>query len=263
MPSPFPGMDPYLEHPQLWPDVHHRLISGIAIALGPKLRPTYRVAIEKAVYQTDGLNSLLIGVPDLSVQTPSTVARPQTSTEGSSATVVMPTTPSTVIVPMPEEVQLGYLEIRDVATGQVVTTIEVLSPVNKRGLGREKYERKRQQILASRTHLIEIDLLHAGEPMAILGDLVPSHYRVLVSRSEQRPRAELYGFNVQQPLPVFALPLRQGEEEPLVVLRSILDELYEQAGYDLIVDYRQEPKPGWPEAELAWMEEYLRQRGDR
>lgn len=263
MPSPFPGMDPYLEHPQLWSDVHHRLISGIAIALGPKLRPMYRVAIEKAVYQSDGLNSLLIGVPDLSVQTPSAAARPQASNEASSVAVATPSSPKTVILPMPEEVRLGYLEIRDVATGQVVTAIEVLSPVNKRGQGREKYERKRRQVLASRTHLIEIDLLHAGEPMRILGDVMPSHYRVLVSRSEQRPQAELYGFNLQQTLPVFALPLREGEEEPLVELRSILDELYEQAGYDLIVDYGQEPKPGWPEAELVWMGEYLKERGNR
>lgn len=263
MPSPFPGMDPYLEHPQLWSDVHHRLISGIAIALGPKLRPSYRVAIEKAVYQTDGLDSLLIGVPDLAVQTPSVTAQPQTSGTASSVSVATPSNPIAVTLPMPEEVQLGYLEIRDVATGQVVTAIEVLSPVKKRGQGREKYERKRQQVLASRTHLIEIDLLHAGEPMALLGNVVPSHYRVLVSRSERRPRAELYGVNVQQPLPVFSLPLREKDEEPLVALRSILDELYEQAGYDLIVDYKQPPKPGWSEAELAWMNTYLKQQGIR
>ncbi|MCK4452049.1 MAG: DUF4058 family protein [Anaerolineae bacterium] len=29
MPSPFPGMDPYLEYPVRWPDVHHSLITYI------------------------------------------------------------------------------------------------------------------------------------------------------------------------------------------------------------------------------------------
>jgi hypothetical protein len=29
MPSPFPGMDPYLENPEFWPGVHNRLIVAI------------------------------------------------------------------------------------------------------------------------------------------------------------------------------------------------------------------------------------------
>lgn len=68
MPSPFPGMDPYLEHPQSWPNVHHQLITAIAIFLGPQLRPKYRIVVEEAVYQTDGQNSLLVGVPDVTIQ---------------------------------------------------------------------------------------------------------------------------------------------------------------------------------------------------
>jgi hypothetical protein len=52
MPSPFPGMDPYLEHPRSWPNFHHRLITAIAIHLGPQLRPKYRVVVEEAMYQT-------------------------------------------------------------------------------------------------------------------------------------------------------------------------------------------------------------------
>jgi hypothetical protein len=50
MPSPFPGLDPYLENPELWPEVHHRLITAIADAIGPSIRPKYRVAIEKRIY---------------------------------------------------------------------------------------------------------------------------------------------------------------------------------------------------------------------
>lgn len=40
MPSPFPGMDPYLEG-YLWPDVHNALASKIRQLLTPLLRPRY------------------------------------------------------------------------------------------------------------------------------------------------------------------------------------------------------------------------------
>ncbi|MBV8886966.1 MAG: DUF4058 family protein [Chroococcidiopsidaceae cyanobacterium CP_BM_RX_35] len=33
MPSPFPGMDPYLEQPALWSSFHSRLIVAIADAI--------------------------------------------------------------------------------------------------------------------------------------------------------------------------------------------------------------------------------------
>ncbi|MEO1404606.1 MAG: DUF4058 family protein [Cyanobacteria bacterium J06635_1] len=85
MPSPFPGMDPYLEHPQTWPNVHHRLISAIAIALGPQLRPNYRIVVEEAVYQTDGTDSVLVGIPDVSVP------RTEASIASTTATLPAPT----------------------------------------------------------------------------------------------------------------------------------------------------------------------------
>src|SRR5262245_59410480 len=69
MPSPFPGMDPYLESPAIWPDVHHRLISDIQDALNPNLRPRYVARVELRVYISDdddpGRSAL---VPDLRVE---------------------------------------------------------------------------------------------------------------------------------------------------------------------------------------------------
>ena len=76
----------------------------------------------------------------------------------------------TIELPMLEEVQERYLEVREVGSGQVVTVIEVLSPKNKRtGEGRQAYLSKRQRILASQTHLIEIDLLRGGESLPMVG----------------------------------------------------------------------------------------------
>src|SRR5947209_17747218 len=50
MPTPFPGMDPYLERAEVWEEVHTRLLVAIADALGPQVRPKYRVGVEQQTY---------------------------------------------------------------------------------------------------------------------------------------------------------------------------------------------------------------------
>jgi hypothetical protein len=61
-------MDPYLEHPRSWPNFHHRLITAIAIHLGPQLRPKYRVVVEEAMYQTATPDSVLVGILDIALK---------------------------------------------------------------------------------------------------------------------------------------------------------------------------------------------------
>jgi Protein of unknown function (DUF4058) len=103
-----------------------------------------------------------------------------------------------------------------VGTGRVITVVEVLSPKNKRsGEDRVKYDAKRQTVLNSTTHLIEIDLLRTGEAKPMAGG-VPSNYRILVSRSDRRPAAELHPLNLREPLPCFLLPLSSDDQEPVV-----------------------------------------------
>ncbi|WP_413172855.1 DUF4058 family protein [Anabaena azotica] len=259
MPSPFPGMNPYLEHPELWPEVHSRLIIAIADAIFPHLRPKYRVAVEKRVYQmTDG-NSVLIGIPDVTIARSSKPTNPESS---HIAVASPPVEPVTVNIPIPEEIRESYLEVREVATGEVVTVIELLSPKNKRpGEGRNAYQNKRQQILGSSTHLVEIDLLRGGESMPILDDKIKSDYRILVSRSQLRPRAELYPFNLQEPIPAFLLPLKKGDIEPLVDLQNVIQDLFDRAGFDLAIDYNREPVPPIQETDIIWVNELLKERG--
>jgi hypothetical protein len=252
-------MNPYLEDPELWPEVHHWINTFIAELLIPKLRPKYRVAVEKRVYQmTDG-NSVLVGVPDV------TIGKYRKTTEQESSNLAVaspPAKPITVNIPIPEEVRESYLEVREVGTGEVVTVIELLSPKNKRtGEGRKAYDIKRQQVFGSSTHLVEIDLLRSGEPMPILGNQIYSDYRILVSRSELRPQAELYAFNLQQKIPSFALPLRKGDTEPLVDLQSVIEDLFDRAGFDLAIDYTREPVPPIAEADVVWVNELLTEQG--
>ena len=257
MPSPFPGMDPYLEHPDFWQETHHWLISAIAASLVPQIRPKYEIAIDKRIYEITDPNdsnsdSLLVGIPDVAIKRQSNT--PDVPTR-SVATLTV-TVPTTVKVPAPEKIKQTYLEVREMATKQVVTAIEILSPVNKRsGEGRLTYLKKRQSILGSLTHLVEIDLLRKWEPMPVINNSIQSDYRVLVSRSDRRPFAELYAFNLRDSLPIFLLPLREEDVEPIVNLPELFAGVYDRAGYDYRIDYDRDPIPSLSEQDRVWGKE--------
>jgi len=241
MPNPFPGMNPYLEQPDFWSDFHNQLVAAIARRLVPKLLPKYRVVTDKWVYTVTDAVTLAIGRPDVSIQ-----QRTQASTPLTTATTLNPRVqPIKVRVPMPVEMQQSFLEVKDAATQAVVTEIEVLSPANKWGEGRSQYEAKRQRVLGSLTNLVEIDLLRAGPAFLLEPDVIPSHYRLLVSRATQRPLADLYAFNVTTPIPSLICPLRPEDSEVTVDLQSLVNELYEQLGYDYFIDYTQAPPSPW------------------
>ncbi|MBD2577476.1 DUF4058 family protein [Oscillatoria sp. FACHB-1406] len=240
----FPGMNPYLENPSLSSEVHSWLIVELARSLNPLLVPKYRAAVEKRVY----LDTLLVGIPDASVfqQTPE-------SEPSCVVTTGVLSKPILVTVPLTEEITERYLEIREVKTGRVVTVVEVLSPKNKRvGEGRDKYLTKRQKVLNSTTHLVEIDLLRTGNFMP-MAEAIPSHYRILVSRANLRPEAELYPFNVRESMPQFLLPLQSGDEEPVVNLSEILGQVYQEAALDLAIDYSVQPVPALSESDFQWV----------
>ena len=258
MASPFPGMNPYLEHPEVWLGVHLLLIGEMTKFLSPKLRPRYRVAVEVRMYETVGEKSLLVGIPDL------TIKGSQGETKEPTANVAVaqaPTKPQTVEVPVPETIRQGYLEVQEVTTKEVVTAIEILSPVNKRsGEGRKQYESKRNRVFGSSTNLVEIDLLRKGKPMAVYNSNISTHYRILVSRGDSRPLADLYGFNLPEAIPLFPLPLKLGDTEPLIDLQLLLNNVYDQASYDLLIDYAQEPMPPLLEEEQVWVKKLLKEQ---
>ena len=193
------------------------------------------------------------------------VQRPRTSAEAPHNVVVAPSPTEPVItVPLTEsEVREAYLEVKEAATKTVIAAIEILSPTNKQGDGRQKYEAKRQRGLRSQTHLVEIDFLRAGNPLPIVGDLPQSHYRILVSRSAERPTADLYLFNLPDSIPPFCLPLQANDREPTVELQAMLNDVYDRSGYDYFIDYRVDPLPPLSEADLSWIDALLSEKGLR
>jgi hypothetical protein len=256
MQTPFPGMDPYLEQPALWPDLHNSLIVALRDNLAPRLRPRYYVAIEERTYTVEPGDLLLAGRADVAVVGPAYGAALPAPEVAESGGVI-------VSVDMPDEVRETYLEVRS-ATGEVITLIEILSPTNKRpGEGRGLYLRKRRSVIGTLTHLVEIDLLRAGEPMPVSGWAGQSDYRIMVSRGNRRPRALLLPFGVRQPIPSFALPLLPGDAEPAVDLGVLLRALYDRGGYDLRLSYAAPADPPLADADTAWADDLLRAAGLR
>ena len=133
MPSPFPGMDPYLEAPNLWPEVHSRLIIAIADSLAPTLLPHYYVAIEQRTYLSTPEEILLIGIPDIVVSKGGDTSASEAEVSPvTTATLDRPGQPRRVTLPETESIQERYLEIREAETHTVVTVLELLSSKNKR-----------------------------------------------------------------------------------------------------------------------------------
>jgi Protein of unknown function (DUF4058) len=257
MPSPFPGMDPYLEDPFVWHQFYSRLIVALANDLGIKLRPEYYATIGTRTYLEDGLDVVLVDIPD-GIGCSGTLAVDPSYRQ--TATIPMPTAqPQKVRLVEPIEVKERYLEIRKVGSKEVIATIEVLSPKNKRGEGREVYLKRRQGILKSTSHFVEIDLLRVAQSMRVEGAAGKSDYRILVSAASNRPNADLYRFNLRDAIPVFPLPLRSADESVPVDLGMLLQEIYDQGCLDLHIEYHQPvPAPTLSAEDAAWVKEVVR-----
>jgi hypothetical protein len=244
-------MDPWLEHPALWPDVHDRLLAAISDEVTPLGAPRYYVALGRrtCLFQLDDI--VFEGRRDVSVVSPSSPAAERAPTRDTVGVM-------DVEVVVSDRVSENYLEVRDVEKGTRVTALELLSPANKlHKKHRGDYERKRQRILDSRASLVEVDLLRAGEPMPLVGSQPESDYRILVSQGWTRPRARLYAFGLRQPIPTIPLPLKPGEEQPELRLNDVLHALYERARVDLRVRYDGPPDPPLRAEDAAWARQLL------
>ena len=90
-----------------------------------------------------------------------------------------------------------------------------------------------------------------------------THYRILICRGDNRPYADLYAFNVQDIIPSFPLPLRSGDTEPIINLYTLLNNIYDISGYDLVINYNKQPVPNLIKEDDAWGDTLLREQGLR
>ena len=261
MPSPFPGMDPYLEGPE-WEDFHSRINNEMANRLFPQVRPKYVARVERRVYvDRPGENdSGGYRIGDVGISRGADRSEPYRA--GGTATAVA--VPS--IRELPAATQLlerreAYLTVRALPGMEIVTVIETLSPANKRpGRGREIYLEKRNEVIASETSLVELDLLRGGRRLAVRGSLPGGDHFTLVSPGYARPRCEVFAWDLRDRSPVIPVPLLEADGPTPLDLQAVLDAVYDFAGYELTLPYDRPPTPPLDEDDAEWAEELLKSR---
>lgn len=251
MPSPFPGMNPYLEQEDAWHDFHERFLITAAEIINAQVGVNYIVKIDEHVYIHDvsGERRAFLGRADLSV------AGRRGAEAASSATGVLEA-PVKVRLPIVDVETESFLEIRDRRTRHLITVLELLSPSNKSvGRDREQYIDKRNQLLARRVHFVELDLLRGG-PRMPFEDLPPCDYYALVSRPEPRPEAPLWPIRLAERLPLIPIPLRDPDPDARLDLQETLHRVYDAAGYAKFI-YEGAPVPPLTPADAAWAQQFL------
>ncbi len=257
MPAPFPGMDPYLEG-YLWPDVHQSLASQFKRQLSPLLRPRYVVRL--AVYFVrDRVPAQELGIifQDVEITRPkSQLGEPRVDYSVSS-TVTHGITPPSFVIPtgIRLETRLTSVQVRDSEHNELVTSIEIMSPANKREPGLSAYRRKRSKLIRSGVHLLEIDLIRRGErpwqPDA--ATVPPSPYLALLTRAA-RPATEVWPIQLTDTLPILPVPLQTPDPDVPLDLQAALSVIYDESDYGRTTDYTvPPPPPALSEQDKAWL----------
>lgn len=257
MPSPFPGMDPYLENPSGWPDVHQRLITYAAEVMQPGLRPHYHVRIGVRVYIAEAPQSFYPDV--ILLQYPA-----QRESGGGDVAVAEADVPTVVGEYLEAGLRHPFIEIIHISSGAVVTILEILSPSNKVGVGRQEYLRKQEQILASGTHLVEIDLLRTGEhTIACPKERLPQQYHYLACINRAKHGWAAYCIPLQRRLPRIGIPLRHPDPDIVLDVQAIFDRCYDSGGYEDFIDYHRVPTPPLGSSDAEWAALWLQTQGRR
>ena len=236
MPSPFPGMDPFIES-QNWKGFHSNFIGVLGEMLVAKLRPRYIVQTEDYVYLArvgDDPDRLL--EPDLAVV--EAAAAPAMPT-GSIGEAVATLAPSMHTLHVPRRYRQKFLSIRDRKFRNVVTVVELLSPTNKTpGDGYSEYLVKRYNVSYTTSHLVEIDLLRGGQRLATREPLEPADFYAFVARTAEASTIEVYHWTLRDRLPAIPIPLSEGDADVLLDLRAAFTTTYDRYGYDYALDYQ-------------------------
>ena len=241
MPSPFPGMDPFIES-QKWQDFHTTFITVLRELLMPKVRPRYVVEVEQYVYlaREDEEPDRLME-PDLAVIEG---ALESVLPMGNSVAATATLAPVIHTVPVPRQHRQKFLSIRNMQSQNVITVVELLSPTNKKpGDGTSEYLVKRSNVFYTQANLVEIDLLRGGQRLVTKEPLTPADFYAFVSRAERRSKADVYGWTLRDQLPVIPIPLAGGDPDVPLDLQAAFTTTYDRAGYDYALDYRRAVEP--------------------
>jgi hypothetical protein len=220
MPSPFPGMDPYLEHPGRWPDVHHRLISIASDVLAEQLRPKHLVRIAERVYRSDEYGLVEDEIREARLEIIDRESR-------SVVTVIEFLRPPNKIPHSPGEIS---------------------------------YREKRLEVMHSPSHVVEVDLLRSGTGIEVQGLLPPHDYLVHESSVDDLPKGRIWAIPLECPLPKVEIPLRGTDPAAVLDLQQVVNAAYDLGDYDLDIDYHVEPVPPLSPDKAEWPDRLLKSK---
>ena len=257
MPSPFPGMDPHLESPAHFPDLHSRLVNSMSEVIGANLPDHYHAHLCEQVLliEPDEFLSKEVG-PDVAV----TKDRGQGAPSAAGASNVGVLEPTTIpnVVRLDPHTEL-YIEIRHLRMQELVAVVELLSPTNKSGSGRVQYLEKRESVLRQRVHLIEIDLLRGGKRLQLAKPLPPADYYAFISRGNRWPNCEVYDWTVRDKLPIVPIPLHPPDADARLNLAEAFSLAYQRGRYDRQIKYDQPPPPpAFDSTDAEWVAQVSR-----
>lgn len=256
MPSPFPGMDPFIEMGH-WQTFHNLFIAAMTGVLVPEVRPGYSVEVGQDIYLVTDEGDTLTREPDIAVlKDPDD--RHLTRVRGRAPAAAGVLAPVVATIPIPRERRHRFIEVRDLKSRDVVTVIELLSPTNRIDRsGRRKYIDKRRELLESDLNLVEIDLMRRGHGLPLKPQMPRGDYSVVVCRAASMPRAEVYPWTLRDALPNVPVPLNGNDPDAVLKLQPAFNEAYDRIGFDYTLPYDEDLHPPVGESDRGWLAETL------
>ncbi len=265
MKSPFPGMDPFIEACGLWEDFHSHLIERIGEKLADLAPDRYLVRTGERSYvvlvESEGKRDYSF-LPDVSLSEVRGRKKPTKKGGAALAELSIESEPVSLRPFIQEEHREAFLEIYEANPDQrLVTSIEVLSPSNKRPgtPGWDLYQRKRQSLLLGDVSLVELDLLRGGQRMPMLDPWPDSPFTLLVSRARAQLCRVWRGHSVR-PLPAIPVPLAKPDDDISLDIQPMVDAIYQRFRYGKSIDYRKPIYPPLDDQESGCLKKHRQQR---
>ena len=247
MPSPFPGMDPYLENPVRWGDFHTTFLGPLRFQLNKLLPRRYIARFDRYVWvdEPDSSQLRLLGEPE------TYLVDPLNGRGTAEKTAVLEAPVATTLPAIARKGKL-FVKIVDAMSHRVITVVELLSPANKSsGRDGDAYLAKREEYLSSEVNLVEMDLLRTGNRPPTATPIPCADYYIMVSPAVDYPNAGLWPITVRDTLPPIPVPLQPQDAPLMLALQPIFTEAYDGGRYGDEINYDEPPVPPLNEPDAA------------
>lgn len=249
MPSPFPGMDPYLEDEAFWYDFEACFLTYLCDAVSERLPERYFARLR--------------GRPMILDESFSRLPAPEESSENPGSELedapepVAPVELEPAVLPLAiaDETRTNHIEIQLVEDCQVMTVLELLSPPKKSGGDRHVYLQRRNALLREDINLFELDLLLGGNRLPLAAPLPPGDYYAFLSRANRRPNCEVFAWPIRRPLPALPIPLKAPDPDVVIPFAELFQTAYNRGRYERALAYNRPPPGPVSDADRAWVEE--------